>query len=138
MQRDYKLIFYHTWLKVRTNDLLQMNLLCVFLRIIVATTILLWICGLKKISNSWSNTCKFTYIKHFFLQQLKGVHFTVSIIFVVQVFLQFWSARKALLEPQVMSWDLSLGPPLNYWVMLWNKDESSSFWEVKRYLFLIE
>ena len=42
----------------------------IFLQIVVATTIFFWICRLKQTSHSCRNTCKFTYITHFFLQQL--------------------------------------------------------------------
>ena len=67
-----------------------------------------------------------------FLSLLKGV----SITFVVYNFPSVLIDMKNIIS--VMIWDLSLSPPLNYWVMLWNKDESSSFWEVKRDRFLID
>ena len=63
-------------------------------------------------------------------KQVKGVLLTSSIIFFVHNFPSFL-ARKILLQPKVMSWDLNLDPPLNYWVMLWNKDVSRG---VERYL----
>ena len=54
------------------------------------------------------------------------------------IFLHFWLKRKTLPQPEVMSWDLGLGSPLNYWGKLWNKDLRSSFWEVQRDPFLID
>ena len=52
------------------TSIFQSNEDTTFPRILVATTILFWICRLKKISNSCCNTCKFTSIRHFFLRQL--------------------------------------------------------------------
>ena len=66
----------------------------IFLQIIVVTTILFWICKLKKISNSCRNTYKFTYIGYFFLQQLfkEGNYlrkYCIYVSYILEVLLNF-------------------------------------------------
>ena len=76
----------------------------VFPLIVVATTILFWICRLKRISNSCRNTCKFTYIRHFFsATTIQGrklfaeIRYVLSIILNVQMNL-YWLLGVGILR----------------------------------------
>ena len=58
----------------------------------------------------------YTLLELYFKWNLKSGYFTVSTLVLCISFLHFWLTSKIFLQSEVISWDLSLGSPLNYWI----------------------